>query len=222
VNPSPVPAPSNQLFGREADRDHQELEVEPVGAEPQKQVDAENHRERTETQGVDIPPRPCEQHVEGVRKKQLRGDQRRRVVDRSPVPAPVDQHGTLSARLQVVLCPNDDRDVQRSIGGVAPPYQEGIPRDECAGGDEQRPQHVPVAARLGQESERDESPSDGGRDARNKRAQDRTVGVAVARPADVRRRPASRTPSAVRLVERARACGPATSAPARCRRSRRA
>jgi hypothetical protein len=72
--------------------------------------------------------------------------------------------------LQIVLRSKDDRDVQCSMSGPAPVYQQRIPRDDGGRGDEQSPQHVAVAARLGQESERGESHSDRRRDAWNERA----------------------------------------------------
>ena len=73
----PVPVPANQLLGREAQTDHDELEVEPVRLEPEEQVDAEDHRKGTEAEHVASTPRPAEQHVERVREDQLRGDERR-------------------------------------------------------------------------------------------------------------------------------------------------
>ena len=88
--------------------------VEPVRLEPEEQVDAEDHRKGAEAERVGLPPRPAKQHVEGVGEEQLRGDERGGVVDRPPVPAPVEQHRTLRARLEVVLLPQDDLQRERA------------------------------------------------------------------------------------------------------------
>src|SRR5262245_42736326 len=65
-----------------------ELQIEPVGLEPQKQVDAENDREEAESNRVGAAARPDQQHLGCVREQQLRDQERRRLVDLRPVPAP--------------------------------------------------------------------------------------------------------------------------------------
>src|SRR6185503_8620364 len=91
------------LLGAETDCYHHELPVEPRVLEPEEQRDAEDDGKRTEAEKKRAPMRPREQAVEGVRKEQLRNDQRRRVVHLAPVEAPIQQHQTLLTRLQVVL-----------------------------------------------------------------------------------------------------------------------
>ena len=111
-----VLVPADQLFGGEADRHHDELQIEPVRLEPEEQIDAEDDRERTEAERVGVAPRPAEQHVEGVREEQLGGDEVGRVVHLTPVPAPVQQHRALRAGLQVVLFPGHP--IQRQLSSL--------------------------------------------------------------------------------------------------------
>ena len=103
VDPAAVPLPAQQLLGREAERHEHELEVEPVVPEPEEQVDAEDDRHRAEADPVGVAPGPAEEQVEPVGEGELAGDERDGVVDRRPVPAPVEEHGGLRAGLQVVL-----------------------------------------------------------------------------------------------------------------------
>ncbi len=80
-----VPIPGNQLLGGEAERDHQELEVEPVRFEPEKEVDAEDDGKWTEAKRVVAAPRPAEQHVEAVGEQELGGDEVKGLQNRRPV-----------------------------------------------------------------------------------------------------------------------------------------
>ena len=72
MHPPAVAVPANEFLPHEPDRDHHELEVEPVVPEPQKEVGAEDDRERTEAKNIGLPARPGKQHAEGVRERKLR------------------------------------------------------------------------------------------------------------------------------------------------------
>ena len=87
----------------EADRHHHELPIEPRVLEPEEQREAEDDGKWAEAQSERAAVRPRQQAVEAVGKKQLRNDQRRRVVHLAPVEAPVEDQRALQARLQVVL-----------------------------------------------------------------------------------------------------------------------
>src|SRR2546427_553798 len=99
---SPLFVPADQVFGGEPGRHHQELKVEPIRLEPEKQVDAEDHREWTEAQGVGVPPRPREKHLEPIGEKQLAGNESHRAVDLMPVQTPIQQTGSLGTRMEAV------------------------------------------------------------------------------------------------------------------------
>ena len=70
----------SEFLGGEAQCDQHELQVVPIGLEPDEQVDAEDDRKLPEADGVAVPVRPREQHVERIRERQLRGHQRNLVV----------------------------------------------------------------------------------------------------------------------------------------------
>ena len=55
---APFPLPAHIFLAEKAQRDHQELQVEPVVTEPQEQVDAEDDREGSEAQYVIPATRP--------------------------------------------------------------------------------------------------------------------------------------------------------------------
>ena len=112
--------PPDQLFGREAQRDQKKLQVKPIIREPEEQVDAEDDRERAEPKGVRIASRPAQQHVERVGEDQLSSDEKGRVVDRTPVPAPIQQEDDLRAGLYVVLLSKDDLKCQCSARVAEP------------------------------------------------------------------------------------------------------
>ena len=94
-------------------RDEQKLEAEPVVLEPQEQVRAEDDRERPEAEHIGLAARPRQQHVERIREQQLGHDQRREVVDRAPVPAPVRVDGEVAEALDVVLGPRRRQNQRR-------------------------------------------------------------------------------------------------------------
>ena len=98
-----VPVPTNQFFRGQSERDHRELEIEPVRLEPEEQIDAEDDGKRSETERVGVTPRPDEQHVECVGEHELGDDTGGRGVNRRPIPAPIYEHRPLRAGLQVVL-----------------------------------------------------------------------------------------------------------------------
>ena len=100
--------PAQEFLGGEPERHHEELEVEPIVSEPEKKVDAEDDRKRTESEGVGLPARPAEKHVERVREHKLGGEKVERVIHLAPVPAPVQHHRELGARLQIVLLAHVD------------------------------------------------------------------------------------------------------------------
>ena len=130
-NTSIVPAialPANQFLGGKAYGDHHELQIKPVRLEPQEQVDAEDDRERPETERVGLPARPHQQHVERIRKRELRRNQRHRVIDGPPVPAPVEKHARLGTRLKVVLGAQLHFERQRAIAHAPP--QCGSPQHD--------------------------------------------------------------------------------------------
>ncbi len=136
------PVPANQLLGGEAERHDRKLQVEPVRLEPEKQVDAEDDWNGAETEGVDVAPRPGEQHVEGIREQQLRGDEVGRLVDLRPVPAPVEQHRALGTGLHVVLLPRNDLERQRAGATPRACGERGVPcakRERSAHKREQEP-----------------------------------------------------------------------------------
>src|SRR5579863_8519453 len=107
------PLPTNQLFRRQAKRDHRELEVEPVWLEPEEEIDTKNNGKRSETQSVRVAPRPTEQHVERVCEQELGDDEVTGGVDLRPIPSPIQQHRNLRAGLQVVLLSQDHIDGER-------------------------------------------------------------------------------------------------------------
>ena len=98
-----ITVPPDEFLAQESDRDHQELEVEPIVLEPQEQIDAEDDRHRSEAEDIAVATRPGQQHVEGVGKSQLGHHEPGHVVDRPPVPAPVGEQDHLKRGLQVML-----------------------------------------------------------------------------------------------------------------------
>ena len=107
VHVPPLAVPAHELLTEKPDRDHQELQVEPIVPEPEEEVDAEDDGEGPEAEHVLLTPRPREQHVEDVGEHELRGQQHSEVVDGSPVPSPVGKHRDLDHRLHVVLRPKN-------------------------------------------------------------------------------------------------------------------
>ena len=112
----PVPVPADQFFRGQSERHHRELQIEPVRLEPEEQIDAEDDGKRCEAESVGVAARPAEQHVERIREEQLREDEGREGIDRRPIPAPVQQHRSLRAGLQIVLFPQHDFERERSSG----------------------------------------------------------------------------------------------------------
>src|SRR5215467_12322400 len=68
MRPAPILIPANQLFAGDPKRYHQKLQIKPIRLEPEKQIDTANDGKQTEAEGVDITPRPAEQHVERIGK----------------------------------------------------------------------------------------------------------------------------------------------------------
>ena len=126
--------PPNQLLRRKTDGDEHQLQIEPLGLEPEEQVDAENHGERRESERVPVPSRPGEQHVERVGKDQLRGNEIRRSVHLSPVVPPIEKDGALGAGLQIVLRAEDHIDSQGTRPAPDVHGQPRVPQKEQHGG----------------------------------------------------------------------------------------
>ena len=103
-----VPVPAHELLPQETDRDHQELQVEPLVAEPYEQVCAQDDRKRPETQDPLVPAAPAEQGVERVCKDDLCEDQAGFIVDFAPIPSPVRVDCELNGRLDVVMLPGNE------------------------------------------------------------------------------------------------------------------
>ncbi|MXY18307.1 MAG: hypothetical protein F4Y57_15305 [Acidobacteria bacterium] len=141
VRPAALLVPADELLDGKADRHHQELQVEPVRLEPHEEVDAEDDRERAESEHVPLTARPGEQHVERIGEGELGGDQVRGVVHLAPVPAPVGVDGELRARLHPVLLAEDD-----VKGESAPPpagqhmEHDGPGQEQAAGARDRRKQ----------------------------------------------------------------------------------
>ena len=102
--------PREKFLRGETNGDHEQLQEKPLRREPEKQIDAKDDRNRPEPEHVGVAPRQRQQHVEGIAEQQLRRDERCLVVHRTPVPAPIEQHRGLRARLKVVLLPKHDVD----------------------------------------------------------------------------------------------------------------
>ena len=103
------------------------------------------------------------------------------VVDRAPVPAPVEQHRTLRAGLEVVLLAKDDLDGRRAAAAAGARDQQRVPtprsrpRRRAAS-----PATVGRPSDLAEESERGESGRQHGRQAGDKRRADVRKGIPVA------------------------------------------
>ena len=106
-------------FAAKPQRHHQELQIEPVRLEPQKQIDAEDDRKRREAQSVDrraaTSRAACRMHTRKAIAARMKGA---KGVDRRPIPAPIQQHRALRAGLHVVLLPQDH--LQRERPPFAP------------------------------------------------------------------------------------------------------
>ena len=109
-----VPGPAYELLPQKADRDHRELQVEPLVAEPDEKVGAENDRKRPETQDPLFPTAPTEKGVERVSKNDLCEDQAGFIVNVAPVPSPVSVDCELNGRLDVVMLVRDELELQAS------------------------------------------------------------------------------------------------------------
>ena len=131
-----VARPAQELLGEKAERHHRELQVEPVVLEPEEQLDAENDRERAEAEHEGAPVRPREQAVEAVGKQELRGNERRGVIDLAPVVAPIQDDRALQTGLQVVLAAQHDFE-RHLLPTAQNAEQQPAPREqEQRGGDD--------------------------------------------------------------------------------------
>ena len=163
VRAPPIPVPADELLGREAESHHQELQVEPVWLEPQKQVDAEDDRERTEAEHIRVSPRPAEQHVQGIGEHQLPGDEMGRGIHWRPVPTPIHEYRELGAGLQIVLFSRLYRQRQRSARALR--QQDRVPRKQCRRRAPEGPRHVRVLSDRGEQSKGGQTQRDGKRQA---------------------------------------------------------
>ena len=144
VGPSSVLVPADALLRREADGDHEELEVEPVRLEPEKEVGAEDDRERAEPERIRVAPRPGEQHVERVGEQQLGDDQVGVLVDRRPVPSPVQEDRRVRAGLHVVLGARNDLEDEDADAAPRGDQQDEGPCQQDRGAAENRPEQPVV------------------------------------------------------------------------------
>ena len=181
----PLFVPPDQILGREADGNHQELQIEPVLLEPEEKVGAEDDRELAEAERVAVAVRPGEQHVERIREQQLRHEKVCGVVDRLPVPAPVEQDRSLGAGLQVVLLAEHDVDRQRPP--PIPEQQSGVPHQQDADGADEGPEEPGIFLHGRRERERGQGEGESERET-EARALMKTPDAAERRLAVSRRR----------------------------------
>ena len=156
VRAAAFPLPLNQCLAEKPGRQHQELQVEPIVAKPEKEIRAQDDRKRAESEYVSWPPRPGQQHVECIGKEQLRHQQPRVVVHRSPEVAPIEDDRQLNRGLQIVL--RTEHHLQGSSRGVAPPRddEKRHPGEQHgSGGPEGADEHV-IASYTGRERRREE------------------------------------------------------------------
>ncbi len=127
VGRAPVAGPAQELLGQESQRDHPELVVEPLGPEPQKQVDAEHHGDGPEGHPPGVPPRPLEQSVETEREQDLGEDQREVGVDALYVPSPPEEDRPLRQHLHPVVALCNPGDGQLPLGACSGGEQDHRP-----------------------------------------------------------------------------------------------
>ena len=157
MHPFAVPLPPHELLPHEPDREHQELQVEPVIPEPKEQIRAEDDGKRSEAEHVAVAPGPGQQHVEGVGEHQLRQEEPGEVVDRPPVPAPVRKHGQLNERLQVMLRAQHSAE-RAALGRTLEPQEERhLPDEQHNGRPQERAEENRVAHHAGYERQKGET-----------------------------------------------------------------
>src|SRR5579864_4512615 len=100
--------PGDKLLAEDTSRDQEELQPEPVIAEPQKKIRAENDRKGAETENPLIATQPADQHVKDIHKYDLSGDERRVMIDLAPVPAPVEVNTGVHHQLDIVDWPGQE------------------------------------------------------------------------------------------------------------------
>ncbi len=145
--------PAQELLGREGQRDHQELPVEPVRLEPEEQVHAEDDGHDAEADLLLVAPRPAEQGVEGVGEDDLREDDPGRGVDPVGVPTPVDVDGALHERLHPVRPAQDVVHPQRPAAAGRRQEERGVPDEQHAGRAQEGPEHPRARVHRGDERE---------------------------------------------------------------------
>ena len=153
---SPVTGPCHQLLPEEPDGDHQELQDEPVVTEPEKQVGAQNDRERAEPKSPRVASRPGQQHVEGVRKHDLRDDEPGVIGHLRPVPSPVEEYAAVSHELQIVVLPQRDFARQHPARARHAPPQGHLPDEQGAAGQPERPRQPFAATNPRQETQQEQ------------------------------------------------------------------
>src|SRR4029453_4735210 len=128
------------LLDYKAERHHRELQVEPGVLEPEEKRDAENDGERPEAENELAPVRPRKQAVEAIGKQELRGNERRGVIDLAPVVAPVQDDRALLTGLQVVLPSQHDFE-RHSLPTAQNAEQQSAPREQDQRGGDNRGAH---------------------------------------------------------------------------------
>src|SRR5262249_20658892 len=123
--------------------------------------------EWTEPERISIPARPGEEDVERVCKHDLRGDQGRGVVCLTPVPTPIEQHGRLCTRLDVVLLAQNDLERQGSPGAEHRRPQHGVPREQREPRTEHRPEEYGILSNGIEQADCSESQYERNREAKN-------------------------------------------------------
>src|SRR4029079_6448931 len=81
--------PLDELFAEYTHYDQRKLQEKVIVFEPQEAIGAANDWKRTEPEHPRVPPQPADDHVECIRERDLRQNQRNEVIDRPPVPSPV-------------------------------------------------------------------------------------------------------------------------------------
>src|SRR5262245_8488906 len=95
--------PADDVLCCETDREHQELQIEPVRFEPKEEINAENDGEGPKPECICVSSRPAHKHVERIGEEQLSQEKIDGVVDGTPIPPPIQHYEALSTSLHVVL-----------------------------------------------------------------------------------------------------------------------
>jgi hypothetical protein len=139
VRASAIARPGQQLLAERADRDHRELEVVEVRAEPQQQVRAEDDRQRAVAEAERLAARPRHQRVERIQVEHLRDDQRRLGDHARRRMRPVGVDRPLHQRLHVVRPHDVALDHVRPTARATTHPQHGGPQQDERRDSDERP-----------------------------------------------------------------------------------